>query len=146
MTSPPVEPGPGESRYRFDPMTPEVARAIDGWRSPGQYAFYDLDADPEDRAAFLDEPTWPDRRFAVRDADGLAGVVSVDEERSSVVFGLGMAPDRTGQGEGEAFVRACLAFARGRFDADEVRLSVAAFDGRATRAYERCGFRRVRER
>jgi len=54
-----------------------------------------------------------------------------------------MAPDRTGNGDGEAFVRRALAFARDRYDCSRVRLGVATFNERTTRVYERCGFERV---
>jgi ribosomal-protein-alanine N-acetyltransferase len=105
--------------------------------------FYDLDADPDDRDSFLDESTWPDRTFAVRDGAGLAGFYRFDPGDGTVDLGLGMAPDRTGTGRGAAFVRRALAVARERYAAPRVRLGVAAFNERAIRAYERCGFERV---
>ncbi|MFD1513048.1 GNAT family N-acetyltransferase [Halomarina rubra] len=129
--------------YTVEPMTRAVAVRIDEWRYDPPYDFYDLDADPADRAAFVDESTWPDRRFAVSDADGLVGFYSFDPSGDTVDLGLGMAPDRTGEGDGEAFVRRALAVARERYDPPRVRLGVATFNERAMRVYERCGFERV---
>jgi ribosomal-protein-alanine N-acetyltransferase len=135
MDSPPA--------YRVEPMTREAATLIDDWHYDPPYDFYDLGADPEDRVAFLDESTWPNRAFAVVDDGGLVGFYTFSPGEETVDLGLGMAPDRAGNGDGEAFVRRALAFARDRYDCSRVRLGVATFNERATRVYERCGFERV---
>jgi ribosomal-protein-alanine N-acetyltransferase len=131
--------------YRFSPMTAAVADRIDGWSYPEPYDFYDLDSDPADRAAFLDPETWPDRTYAVHDADdaSLVGFVSFTPEGDSVEVGLGMAPERTGEGAGTGFVTAAIAFAQGKFDPAELTLGVAAFNERAIRVYEAVGFERM---
>jgi ribosomal-protein-alanine N-acetyltransferase len=138
--------------YVFSPMTAAVADTIDGWSYPPPYDFYDLAADPADREAFLDPDSWPDRTYAVREAGGdrtLVGFVSFtpgaettdgDAGTESVEIGLGMAPDRTGAGEGAQFVTAGVAFAQGKFDPAELTLGVAAFNERAIRVYEAVGF------
>ena len=71
---------------------------------------------------------------------GLAGFYTFDPGDDTVALGLGMAPDRTGAGDGEAFVRRALAVARDRYAVSCVRLAVATFNERARRVYERCGF------
>lgn len=145
--------------YVFSPMTDAVAETIDDWSYPAPYDFYDLSADPEDRELFLDPDSWPDRKYAVRDSGAertLVGFVSLTTEGDengngdddtndsatveSVELGLGMAPERTGDGEGANFVTAALAFAQGTFDPSEVTLGVAAFNERAIRVYEQVGF------
>lgn len=135
--------------YTISPMTRAAATEIDEWHYEEPYSFYDLDADPEDRALFLDESNWPDSYFAVTDDDGLAGFfsfTSADDSNTStaVVLGLGMEPGRTGEGRGREFVAAGLRFARERYDPDEFRLSVAAFNERAISVYESLGFERFR--
>lgn len=132
----------------FSPMTRPAAERIDGWASPAPHDFYDLSADPEDREPFLDPETWPDRKYAVREAGGdrsLVGFFSFTPESDdggceSVAVGLGMAPHRTGAGEGARFVTAGIAFAQGKFDPAEATLGVAAFNERAIRVYEQVDF------
>jgi RimJ/RimL family protein N-acetyltransferase len=55
-------------------------------------------------------------------------------------IGLGMRPDRTGQGLGLAFLSAGLEFGLRVFTPDGFRLTVAAWNLRAVRLYERSGF------
>jgi hypothetical protein len=53
---------------------------------------------------------------------------------------LGMRPDLTGRGLGEEFVHAGLRFARETYSPPAFRLTVATFNQRAIRVYERAGF------
>jgi RimJ/RimL family protein N-acetyltransferase len=55
--------------------------------------------------------------------------------------GLGLRPDQTGGGRGAAFVRAILEEGVRRHNPPRYRLTVAAFNERARRVYERVGFR-----
>ena len=60
------------------------------------------------------------------------------------MVGVGLRPDLTGQGFGASFVEQGLEFARLRFTPKRFRLSVAEFNARAARVYERVGFVRTR--
>jgi RimJ/RimL family protein N-acetyltransferase len=142
----------------FLPMGAEDALAIQAWRYDGPYAVYNMGGDG---AAEPDEELM-DRRspfFAVRDARGeLVGFFNAGTSAQvwgsadpglyagdrTLVVGLGLRPDLTGQGLGLAFVEACLAFARAQFAPRRFRLYVLTFNERAIRVYERAGFRRVR--
>ena len=131
--------------YRFVPMTASFAETIASWRYPGIYAFYDLDQDPEDYQELMDPASWPEKYFAVLDETGdLAGFFSFDICEETVVLGLGLRPDLTGRGCGEAFVGAGLDFAWDRFAPSAFELSVASFNRRAILVYERLGFRQAR--
>lgn len=128
--------------FTFASMSDQDAHTIAGWRYPDPYSFYNLTADPDDLAELLD----PQRRarwyHAVRDAQGdLVGFLSLREERGTVQLGLGLRPDLTGQGHGLPFLLQALDFARTRFAATRFQLSVATFNRRAIRVYERAGFR-----
>jgi ribosomal-protein-alanine N-acetyltransferase len=123
-------------------MTAADAHAIAAWRYPGEYAFYDADADPDDLAELLDPAEWGHRYFAVDELRQreLAGFVTVKLTGRVAEIGLGLRPDLTGHGLGESFVRACLRFASAALGARRYTLAVAAFNRRAITVYQRAGF------
>ena len=144
----------------FRPMTEAEARAIAAWRYEGSYAFYNMPEGVADDPGYLRELLDPENPYyAAYDSRGeLVGFLAFGDparvgttaEREAAYggeealdVGLGLRPDLTGQGLGLAFVEAGLAFARKRFAPVRFRLSVAAFNHRAIRVYERAGFRRV---
>jgi ribosomal-protein-alanine N-acetyltransferase len=57
-----------------------------------------------------------------------------------VVIGLGLEPDCTDRGLGQAFVEAGLEYAKQKFDPAPFRFSVDTFNQRAIRVYEKLGF------
>ena len=135
--------------FTFAPMTEDDARAVAGWEYEPPYDVYDVPAAyrEETVAMFLD------RRFgyhAARLAGELVGfccfgpdarVPGGDYRRDDLLdVGLGLRPDLTGKGMGLALVRATLAFADAAYAPPGYRLTVAAFNRRAIRVYERAGF------
>lgn len=58
-------------------------------------------------------------------------------------IGLGIKPDLCGQGFGTNFLYSGLDFARNKLSAKEFRLTVANFNKRAIKVYERIGFKKV---
>ena len=128
-------------KLTLTPMTETFAREIDGWHYEGVYSFYDLAEDPKDRREFLDPTSWPDTCFAVVDErEDLIGFFSFTKEGKDLALGLGLRPNLTGQGLGGAFLEAGLSFGRQRYRPRTFRLSVATFNQRAIRVYERAGF------
>ena len=65
------------------------------------------------------------------------------KEDGVVEVGLGVRPDLTGQGLGEAIIRAELEYARAEWRPATFRLFVTTWNERAIRLYERLGFREV---
>ncbi len=129
--------------YHFTPMTAVYAQAIANWHYEGDYTFYDMDQDPGDLEDLLDPANWPDAYFAVLNAAGeLVGFFVFSQDGDTVEVGLGLGPAFTGQGLGESFVLAGLAFARQRYCPCTFRLRVAQFNQRAIRVYEKAGFTR----
>jgi ribosomal-protein-alanine N-acetyltransferase len=94
----------------------------------------------------LDPSLRGDSYFAVEDDAGdLIGHFSFKhKETGTVQIGLGLRPDRTGQGLGSAFLEAGLDYARDRFAPAQFVLSVATFNKRAITVYERAGFTAAR--
>lgn len=115
--------------------SPEDFAERASWRYEPPYDFYDDDGRPVMN---------PDRFLSVRDEAGeLVGFFYFERRGDSVLYGLGLRPDHTGRGLGLAFVRAGIDAARLRFGARRIVLDVAEFNVRATKVYERAGFRAV---
>jgi len=128
-------------QFEFTPMTWRYAETIAHWRYSGIYAFYNLEQDPEDREEFLDPTGWKDTYYAVLDeSEALVGFFVFEREDEAIVLGLGLSPDLTSRGLGAGFVEEGLQFARRTFKPMAFRLSVAVFNQRAIRVYERLGF------
>ncbi|MGZ4382348.1 MAG: GNAT family N-acetyltransferase [Gaiellaceae bacterium] len=115
-------------------MTQADALAIAAWRYPGEYAFYDADADPADLDELLHNRG--DQRFAAVTPSGeLVGHYQLKPAEDSVELGLGLRPDLTGQSLGGDFVARGIELVRRRRGAVRLTLAVAAFNERATREF-----------
>jgi ribosomal-protein-alanine N-acetyltransferase len=139
--------------WSFRPMGDAEAREVLAWHYESPYDIYN--ADPmhiEESVAGLVDPA--NQYFVASDAEGRilgyccfgpdARVPGGDYRDPDLLdVGLGMRPDLTGQGHGPAFFGVVLTFGREQLGARRFRLSVAAFNHRAMRVYERAGFREV---
>lgn len=108
--------------YRFEVMTQEQAEDIaHNWHYDGEYSFYDMEADEEDLAEFLDPKTRGDSIFAVSIEDEIIGFFSVSKVATNTYdIGLGMRPDLTGNGRGLVFLNAGIDFVQSRFTPDKL--------------------------
>ena len=128
-------------KFIFQPRTQEDAHQITSWHYPPPYDFYDLDQDPEDLAEFLDPRTWQEPHYSLfNEAGELVGFFNFRPDGQRVEIGLGLRPDLTGKGLGQAFINAGLAFGQEHFSVGMWSLSVATFNTRAIRLYKRVGF------
>jgi ribosomal-protein-alanine N-acetyltransferase len=123
---------------------------VAGWRYPGPYAYYNFDLASlatillvQSLFGAITDPTY----FTVVDErERIVGVFSyIWHARGVLEVGLALRPDLTGLGRGIglSFVLAGLDFARRRFRPQRFYLTVAAFNARARRVYERAGFARI---
>jgi len=132
-------------------MTPEYAAQISGWTYENEYSIYSFQPGGDTLDELLNG-----EYFAVLDEThklcgyfcfGTSARIPADEPDAytadALDMGLGMHPALCGSGGGRAFVQSGLAFAQSRFGARQIRLTVAAFNARAIRVYERSGFRTV---
>jgi ribosomal-protein-alanine N-acetyltransferase len=150
----------------FAPMDEAAARAIHSWRYEPPYDLYDLADEPllGFLKAFLDPGN---AYYAMFDeAEGLvayccfgpdAQVPGGDYGPPAIDVGLGLRPDLTGQGHGLNYAQAVLDFARrtpealaaagalpdGAADRRAFRVTVATFNHRAQRVWEKAGFQIV---
>jgi ribosomal-protein-alanine N-acetyltransferase len=134
---------------RFAPMDEASARAILEWRYAAPLDVYNPDpARLEENVAYFVNPD--NRLYRMTDDSGeLVAYCSVgadaqvpggDYQVPALDLGLGLRPDLTGQGRGAGAVCAVLAFAAQAFDPPRFRVSVAAFNTRALRVWEKAGF------
>ena len=140
-------------RFALKPITPDDARVISRWRYEGSYSVYDGDPTSVDSLlrprlryhSVFDESGDLVGYFCFgKDAQVAPGKrLGVYERTLALDIGLGMRPDLTGQGLGEEFVCAGLQFARETYSPPAFRLTVAAYNDRAIRVYERVGFETI---
>ena len=137
-------------RFTLKPITPSDARAISRWRYDEPYSIYD--GDPTSVDALL-QP-YLSYHSAYDESGDLTGYFCFGEDAQvaagkrlgfyrvepALDVGLGMRPDLTGKGLGVEFVHAGFRFAREVYSPPAFRLTVAAFNRRAIRVYERVGF------
>jgi len=125
------------------------ARDVMAWRYDPPYDVYNLDPDSEELLQYLlDRDT---ACYGLTDADGdLVGfctfgtdgqVPGGDYSTEALDIGMGIRPDLTGRGTGSLYVNAVLEFAMARFAPATLRVTVARFNDRAHRVWEKAGFR-----
>lgn len=138
--------------YAFHPMDEASARETLAWRYEPPYDFYNPNPDDVDETVqfFLDPHnayhaiTGDDGELVGYCCFGLdARVPGGDYSTTALDVGLRMRPDLTGQGRGLDFVTAILDFARQTFAPQALRVTVATFNKRAMRVYEKAGFERT---
>lgn len=126
---------------KITPMhQPEALEIADRWKYDGEYAFYDMTADPEDYEEIVTPEKRGGRYFSVFTEDELTGFFCVEQEGADIEIGLGLRPDLTGQGRGRAFLEEVLRFVRENYSFEKIRMEVASFNQRAIKVYERAGF------
>ena len=138
----------------FSLLNLETARDILTWRYEPPYDFYNPDSDrlESDLRTFLAPEN---RYYAIWDEDGSligqccfgdeAQVPGGDYSTEALDVGMGLCPDRTGQGQGSWVIGEVIEVAQQNFQANSLRATVAAFNQRALRAWKKVGFYTVSE-
>ncbi|WP_339315349.1 GNAT family N-acetyltransferase [Paenibacillus sp. FSL R10-2734] len=136
----------------IDKMSESAAKDILSWRYDPPYDFYNNEQTPEAISEMLAESY-----FSVFDDNkklvgffcvGSSGQVPNEfytYSQGLIDIGLGMRPEFTGQGKGTLFFTAVLSQIDKMFGKSSKRLTVAKFNDRAIRLYERSGFSREAE-
>jgi len=133
----------------FHPMDKVNAQVIIDWRYEAPYDFYNVDPTLAEQG--VQEYIIPENAYySIHDAsDELIGyccfgqdarVPGGDYQDDALDVGLGLRPDLTGNGYGQEFVQAILNFGLQQYAPQAFRMTVAAFNVRAIRVYEKLGF------
>ncbi|HJR78640.1 MAG TPA: GNAT family protein [Anaerolineales bacterium] len=134
----------------FHPLDEESARAILTWEYEPPYDIYNLgSSEPEETLRYLLDPQYdfygmygPQGDLEAFSSFGPDGRVSGgDYSLPALDIGLGVRPDLTGQGHGFAYVNAVIQFAASTYNPDRLRVTIAGFNRRALRVWEKAGFR-----
>ncbi|MBN8191293.1 GNAT family N-acetyltransferase [Bacillus sp. NTK074B] len=128
--------------FTFQIMSREQAEHIaNKWKYEGKYTSYDMSADEDDLAEFLDERQRGSSVYSVFQDGEMVGFYSFHLLKDETVdIGLGMRPSITGKGKGQQFTEAGSEFARTQYSAGSFSLSVATFNERAIKVYTIVGF------
>ena len=138
----------------FRPLDESSARTILGWKYEPPYDIYDLASpEPEDTLLYLLDPQ--NVFYAIYNQEdileafcsfGPDGQVTGGEYSTPALdIGLGVRPDLTGRGHGAAYVSAVIDFANSTYSPQQLRVTIAAFNSRALRVWEKAGFREVQK-
>ncbi|WDL96448.1 GNAT family N-acetyltransferase [Alicyclobacillus sp. ALC3] len=142
-------------KFASQPMTLGHASKISRWAYEPPYDFYNMDTSDESINELLSGAY-----RIVQSSSEVYGFYCVGEsaqvpsgheagaylsQRNVVDLGIGMRPEFTGQGLGSKFLAHVLCQIVSDCPCANVRLTVATFNKRAIRLYERFGFRPVSE-
>ena len=139
------------------PITQEAARLMLDWRYPPPYDIYNFSSDDpvdvQDTLAYLLEPE--NQFFEIVDTkQRILGFCSFGQDgqvpggnysQSALDIGMGIRPDLTGQGLGSRFASAVVTYGAEKFHPVLFRVTIAAFNERAKRVWQRLGFQPVQE-
>ncbi len=135
----------------FQPMAEAGAQTLVSWRYEAPYDIYNLDSPDEQNICYFLEPqnafysiTGQSGNMAAFCSFGPDGqVLGGDYRANALDIGMGLRPNLTGQGQGLMYVKAVLDFARRAFAPAAFRVTVAQFNKRALRVWEKAGFRAI---
>jgi GNAT superfamily N-acetyltransferase len=129
---------------RFEPLRLADAWVIGGWRYDPPYDAYNLDRLNLVMMVLMKRSyaRLGQEHYGVwSDGGDLVGLFSFARAgKEGITVGLALRPDLAGKGNGLAFMQAGLAFARRRYAPKFFQLTVAEFNQRAIKVYERAGF------
>lgn len=138
-------------RFAIARLTEAHARDITGWPYEAEYALYSFGEDVEGTVNWALDPM--NRIHAVVGADGSlvaycsfgadGQVPGWEYDDTALDIGVGLRPELTGQGLGQAVIEAAVAHAEDAFEASNMRVTVAPCNERALTVCRRAGFEDV---
>ena len=140
--------------FFFKPINVAYATQIVHWRYDVPYNVYNSVSDTSEIEKAIQSFLDPQNDYyCLIDAHGElaafccfgkdAQVPGGDYTNTALDIGLGVRPDLTGQGQGQRYIADVLNFAHSTFHSTIFRITVAAFNERALRAWKKAGFQQV---
>ncbi|WP_346935478.1 GNAT family N-acetyltransferase [Clostridium sp.] len=115
------------------------------WKYDGIYSFYDNDIQKE-KIEWIKSFVDSDDNFSIyNDNNKLVGNCSFYYIEEFFCVGLQMQPELTGKGFGIEFAKAIIDFGREKYKFNYIDLTVANFNNRAIKVYEKLGFKVIEE-
>lgn len=137
--------------YKVEPMSLEYAHLISEWVYSDEYSIYSFDNDKET----IDE-LMNGQYFSCVDSENnligyfcfgtLAQIPTIEGnayDEDMLDIGLGLKPELCGHGLGSLFMQTGINYSKQNLQAKKLRLSVACFNHRAIKLYEKLGFRQI---
>lgn len=130
--------------FRVVPMQEEHAALICGWQYDPPYNIYSWA--PWDQMKALEvefgdaRPRHEQYAIILDQQDQVYGFAQYFPLQGVTRIGLGMRPEKCGQGQGKAFVTAIVQEAIRRNPSNEIDLEVLTWNNRAIQVYLKCGF------
>lgn len=138
--------------YTVQKMTVEDAKKIGKWKYDPPYSMYSM-TDNLEGIQELTDGTY----YSVYNNDNLIGYFcygknaqvpggikeGLYKDENLLDIGLGLRPDLTGKGHGLCFFTTGLDFGKHKYGRNSFRLTVATFNQRAIKLYEKAGFQIV---
>lgn len=140
-------------KYIIELMNKEEAVQISKWKYGEPYSMYSMDESEECIHEFINE-----KYYSVKEKHnnllgyfcfGNSAQVPVGrkfgayEDKNFIDIGLGINPNFCGQGIGYEFLKEGINFAKSNLSLNNFRLTVADFNIRAIKLYEKLGFKEV---
>ena len=140
------------SALTFTPITADQIREYVSWKYEPPYDIYDEDpANAGEIVAYYLDPRY--QAHGITDRSGrLIGICSLGPDgrvpggrylHNALDIGLAIRPDLTGKGMGFSHIQAVIAFALKEFNPPALRVTIAEFNHRAQRVWQRAGFVQV---
>ena len=140
--------------FTIQPMDEASARAIIRWHYDAPYDLYNVPPDEADAStSYWTDPQNGCYRITNEFGElvgycsfGLDGQVPGGDYRQEALdIGMGVRPDLTGQGQGVHFAQAVLDFAAHAFAHPQFRVTIAAFNKRAQRVWQKLKFHPIQQ-
>lgn len=115
------------------------------WKYDGIYSFYDNSIQKE-KIEWIESFIDSDDNFSIyNEQNELVGNCSFYYIEEFFCLGVQMRPELTGKGFGTEFVSAIINFGKKKYNLSYIDLTVAKFNKRAIKVYEKVGFKFVEE-